>query len=45
VQQHEGQIRVISAPGQGTTIQIELPIQQKLEPEENMQPALEKALA
>lgn len=45
VQQHEGQIQVISAPGQGTTIQIELPIRQKLEAEDTVKPVLEKALA
>lgn len=45
VQQHEGQIQVISAPGQGTTIQIELPIRQKLETEDTVKPVLEKALA
>ncbi|MBD2637067.1 HAMP domain-containing histidine kinase [Limnothrix sp. FACHB-881] len=45
VQQHEGQIQVISAPGQGTTIQIELPIRQKLEAEDTVKPFLEKALA
>lgn len=45
VQQHEGQIQVISAPGQGTTIQIELPVRQKLETEDTVKPVLEKALA
>lgn len=45
VQQHEGQIQVISAPGQGTTIQIELPIQQTLETEDTVKPVLEKTLA
>ena len=45
VQQHEGQIQVISAPGQGTTIQIELPVRQTLEIEDTVKPVLEKALA